>query len=442
MIRLINVSICVLFISVTGILVKADNAPSPSPKTTPVSPAKPPTTSSSPPITSPSKSPSSSPPSATPASSPSITSPPPATTPTAMPTPSQSPTATPPASSSPPAQSPATPSPAASSPPPMTPVGAPPVAEGPVGTPESSANIPSSSATPAESPAIFPSTSSPPMATPVGSSPESAEGPAVNDESGSKSGYEVGFVVLTASLVIGSAFVGDFISASAKNLADEEEEEPTYGQEEDEQNYGTQLKELQLQKLKTKESYSGSTMRLNKKGKAIVILLSMWKANAWRKLLPNLINDGDNIDGVWMDITLRAPPKRAEPLLSRWLRKEPKEVRVKTNGDDRGKNSVGGEQSRKDLIERNNEIRTIAPKGFRRGVVESVRRRYENDEVIEKNKTKEALESLEDRLMEYKDGKKRQRIQQEGNSNNTTLMIIDSNIEISAATNEQADRTQ
>ena len=89
----------------------------------------------------------------------------------------------------------------------MTPVGAPPVAEGPVGTPESSANIPSSSATPAESPAIFPSTSSPPMATPVGSSPESAEGPAVNDESGSKSGYEVGFVVLTASLVIGSALI-------------------------------------------------------------------------------------------------------------------------------------------------------------------------------------------------------------------------------------------
>ncbi|MBA0759380.1 hypothetical protein Gotri_022277, partial [Gossypium trilobum] len=233
-------------------------------------------------------------------------------------------------------------------------------------------------------------------------------------------------------------FVEDFISASAKNLADEEEEEPTYGQEEDEVedefnfclNYGTRLKELQLQKLKTKESYSGSTMRLNKKDYDAV--LATKGAKKYMRV---------RTEFGW-DITLRAPPKRAEPLLSRWLRKEPKEVRVKTNGDDRGKNSVGGEQSRKDLIERNNEIRTIAPKGFRRGVVESVRRRYENVEVIEKNKTKEALESLEDRLMEYKDGKKRQRIQQEGNSNNTTLMIIDSNIEISAATNEQADRTQ
>ncbi|KAH1121233.1 hypothetical protein J1N35_004393 [Gossypium stocksii] len=115
-------------------------------------------------------------------------------------------------------------------------------------------------------------------------------------------------------------------------------------------------------------------------------------------LLPNLINDGDNRDRVWIGYHFESSIQKGRTIV---------ELMV-----DRGTEG------------------------------ESVRRRYGNAEVIKKNKTKEALESPEDRSMEYKDGKKRQRIQQEGNSDNTTLMITGSNIEISAATNEQADRMQ
>ncbi|KAE8690279.1 RNA-binding family protein isoform 1 [Hibiscus syriacus] len=70
--------------------------------------------------------------------------------------------------------------------------------------PPVSADIPSSSTTPAESPGILPSSSSPPSPTPVSLSPDSAAGPSVNDESGLRSGYQIGSV-LSFGLVIAAA---------------------------------------------------------------------------------------------------------------------------------------------------------------------------------------------------------------------------------------------